>query len=86
MGKHSELDSPLCYSSSAPDRFNWTKMELYYPYYLRGRGLILPLAGMLVCRERTLLIRCGERFTVHGDPLYGVFAECHEESRLWRKA
>lgn len=45
MGKHSELDSPLCCSSSAPNQFNWTKMELCYPYYLKRRGLIL-----LFCR------------------------------------
>lgn len=74
MGKHSEPDSPLCYSSSAPDRFKWTKMELYHPYYLKGRGLILPLTRTLVCREWTLLIHCGKIITVRGDPFYDCIA------------
>lgn len=71
MGKHSELDSPLCYSSSAPDRFNQRKMDLYHPYYLRGRSLIVPFTRILVCREWALLIHRGEVITVHGNPFYG---------------
>lgn len=73
MGRHSELDSSLCYSSSAADQFNWTKMELYHPYCLRQWGLILPLTRMLICRERALLTRCGERIIIHGDQ------ECEEK-------
>lgn len=73
MGKHSELDSSLCYSSSVPDQFNWTKMELYHPYYLKQRGLVLPLTKMLICREWALLTLCKENYYPWG-------------SRVWRKA
>lgn len=85
MGKHSELDSPLCYSSSAPDWFSWTKMELYHPYYLRGRGLILPLTKILVCREWALLIHCGERITVHGNPFYGCIGWMSWRIKIMKK-
>lgn len=75
-GKHSELDSSLCHSSSVPDQFNWTKMELYHPYYLKERSLILPLTRMLICRGWTLLILCGERIIIHGN------IECEEKLGL----
>lgn len=66
-GKHGELDSSQCYSSSVPDQFNWAEMEPYHPYYLQQRGLILPLTKMLICREWALLILCEETIIIQGD-------------------
>lgn len=93
MGKQSELDSLLCYSSSAPDEFNWRKMELYHPYYLKGRGLIMPFcrippvgsgdSGILISTSDSLW---GENSCPWESFLMAIVAECYEESRLHRKA
>lgn len=89
MGKQSKLDSLLCYSSSAPEEFNWRKMELYHPYYLKGRGLIVlfcripPVrpghSGILISTADSLW---EEKSCPWESFLMAIVAQCHEESRL----